>query len=168
MIARAPQNRPTLRICGRDDSSIQRHRSRRTLGLDLGFVASVLSRLLNPAPPGPAVRPTSRTCPRRPGHVHDAKPVTPQAIPPARSRERALSCGQARGSAPHIVRRSLAMLSSLDESGPFSVSLGHLCVCLSYRGPRRARVGDLGWSRLPRGRVPWDRGNRRIHHTRPT
>jgi len=23
-------------------------------------------------------------------------------------------------------------LSSLDESGPFSVSLGHLCACLSY------------------------------------
>ena len=34
-------------------------------------------------------------------------------------------------------------MSSLDESGPFSVSLGHLCVCLSYRGPRRARVGVI-------------------------
>jgi len=44
-------------------------------------------------------------------------------------------------------------VSSLDESGPFSMSPGHLCVCFSCRGPRRARVGDLGWS-LPRGRVP--------------
>jgi hypothetical protein len=32
----------------------------------------------------------------------------------------------------HRGHRRRNQLSSLDESGPFSVSLGHLCVCLSY------------------------------------
>jgi hypothetical protein len=33
------------------------------------------------------------------------------------------------------------LLSSLNESGPFSVSLGHLRVCLTDRGPRPVDTG---------------------------